>query len=153
MGDSSAANAHVFISYVRNNKRLVTRLCDDLTKHGVNVWLDRRDIDPGVYWKQAIRRAIKSGALFIACFSSQYSKRPKTYMNEELALAVEELRQRLGSEQAWFIPVLLSKCEIPDIDIGAGKTLRDLQYVELYRDWGGGIQRIAMSFRQTRRGV
>jgi len=62
-------------------------------------------------------------------------------MNEELVLAIEELRLR-PTDMAWFIPVKLNRCEIPDRDIGAGATLQDLQYVELYQDWDAGIQRI-----------
>ena len=132
---------YVFISYVRNNKKLVQRLCDDLTKHGVKVWLDRDDINPGVDWQQAIRRAIQDGAFFIACFSKQYNERKKTYMNEELALAIDELRQR-SNDQPWFIPIKLNRCEIPDMEIRAGKTLQDIQYIELYNDWDGEIKRI-----------
>lgn len=142
------SEAHVFISYVRNNRRLVQRLCDDLTKHGVKVWLDRKDIEPGVDWRQAIRKAIEGGAFFIACFSKQYEARRmekqgrgKTYMNTELMLAIDELRKRFP-DQSWFIPVKLNRCEIPDIDIGAGKTLRDLQYVELYKDWDDGVSKL-----------
>ncbi len=130
------------MSYVRNNKRLVNRLYNDLTSYGVKVWLDRNDINPGTYWKEAIRQAIGEGVFFIACFSIQYNKRPKTYMNEELILAVEELRQRVGNNLSWFIPVLFSRCKVPNIDIGAGKTLRDIEYIELYRDWDAGIHRI-----------
>ena len=63
-------------------------------------------------------------------------------MNEELTLAIEELRQR-PSDRAWFIPVLLSECEVPARGIGAGETLADIQWVELYRDWEPGIIRIA----------
>lgn len=55
--------------------------------------------------------------------------------------AIEKLRQR-SIYQSWFITVKLSECEIPDYDIGAGETLQDLQYVELYKDWNDGIQRI-----------
>ncbi len=47
MVGSSAANAHVFVSYVRNNRRLVQRLRDDLAGHGVNVSLGRSDIGSG----------------------------------------------------------------------------------------------------------
>ena len=129
---------HVFISYVRENQKKVDTLCDDLTKQGVKVWLDRSDIQPGVRWKQAIRRAIRDGAFFIACFSKQYNERDRSYMNEELVLAIEELRLR-PTDTAWFIPVKLNRCEIPDRDIGAGATLQDLQYVELYTDWDVGI--------------
>jgi hypothetical protein len=63
-------------------------------------------------------------------------------MNEELTLAIDELRQR-PTERAWFIPVLLSECQVPARNIGAGETLRDIQWVELYRDWEEGIARIA----------
>jgi hypothetical protein len=62
-------------------------------------------------------------------------------MNEELTLAIEELRQ-YPTNRAWFIPVKLSNCEIPDRNIGAGETLRDIQWVELYEDWEKGIKNI-----------
>ena len=120
--------AHVFISYMHSNERLVQRLCNDLTDQGIRVWIDRNSISPGVRWRQAIRRAIRDGAFFIACFSKQYSERDRSYMNEELVLAIEELRLR-PTDMAWFIPVKLNRCEIPDRDIGAGATLQDLQYV------------------------
>jgi hypothetical protein len=31
---------HVFISYVRENKKEVDKFCDELIKRGVHVWLD-----------------------------------------------------------------------------------------------------------------
>ena len=130
-----------FISYVRENIEMVDRLCQELKSHGIEVWLDRNDIDPGLRWKQEIRRAIQDGAFFIACFSQEYNERDKTYMNEELTIAIEELRQR-PTDQSWFIPVKLNKCEIPDHDIGAGETLREIEYVKLYEDWDSSIQRI-----------
>jgi hypothetical protein len=33
-------------------------------------------------------------------------------MNEELALVIEEVRQR-PTDQAWFIPVGLDDCQVP----------------------------------------
>jgi len=89
-----------------------------------------------------IKQAIQKGNFFIACFSNEYIRRTKTYMNEELILAVDELRQYSVSK-SWFIPVRLSECEIPDINIGFGQSLRDLQWVDLFKDWKGGIERIS----------
>ena len=131
----------VFISYVRENTGIVDRLCQELQAHGIQVWLDRNDIDPGSRWEQAIRSAIQQGAYFIACFSEEYNNRGQTYMNEELTLAIDELRQR-PTDQIWFIPVKLNECEIPNRDIGGGETLQAFQYVNLYEDWAGSIQRI-----------
>ena len=131
----------VFISYVSENIEIVKRLYQELKAHGIQVWLDRNDIDPGSRWEQAIRRAIHQGAFFIACFSEEYHNRGQTYMNEELTLAIDELRQR-PTDQIWFIPVKLNDCEIPDRSIGGGETLCDLQHVNLYEDWDSCIRRI-----------
>ena len=130
----------VFMSYVREDRNLVDRLAGDLRSYGIDVWLDR-NILPGTPWQDAIRKAIREGDYFIACFSDAYRKRNKTFMNEELTQAIGELRLR-PADQGWFIPVLFSG-EVPDIAIGAGRTLRDLQYVVLSnRDWRDSIDKI-----------
>jgi hypothetical protein len=132
--------SHVFISYLHENSKEVQRLVDALREFDIEVWLDRERIKPGHRWQGAIRNAIREGAFFIACFSREYNERPRTYLNEELTLAIDELRQR-PTDRAWFIPVLLSG-EVPDRDIGGGETLRNLQWVELSQDWEDGIRRI-----------
>jgi hypothetical protein len=133
--------AHVFMSYVRENAETVDKLCKELRDREVNVWLDREQIRPGQRWQQAIRTAIQEGAFYIACFSHEYAERIRTYMNEELTVAVEELRMR-PVDRAWFIPVRLSDIPIPDRSIGGGETLRDIQWVDLFSDWGSGLRRI-----------
>ncbi len=132
---------HVFISYVRENKKQVDRLCRDLESHGVKVWLDRKSIKPGARWKDAIREAIRHGDFFIACFSKEYASRQKNFMNEELTVAIDELRQ-FATDREWFMPVLLSECDLPARSIGAGETLLDINWVPLYEDWQIGIQKI-----------
>jgi hypothetical protein len=131
----------VFISYVRENAEDVERLARTLGAYGIKVWLDKNQIKPGYRWREAIRKAISEGDFFIACFSVEYNNRTRTYMNEELILAIDELRQR-PTNRAWFIPILLSKSDIPDRDIGGGETLRSIQWEPLYEDWDEGIKRI-----------
>ena len=132
---------HMFISYVSENHDEVVRIRDALNEQFVNVWLDRDDLKPGCRWKDAIKRAIRDGQFFLAVFSREYCSRHKTYMNEELTLAIEELRQR-PRDRAWFIPVVLSPCEIPEIAISAVESLRDIHYVDLSKDWNTGIEKI-----------
>src|SRR6266850_817931 len=132
---------HVFISYVSENEKAVQHLTECLAENSINVWLDRESIDPGTYWKDAIKDAINKGEFFLACFSSEYNTRSTTYMNEELYLAIDQLRLQ-PITRTWFIPVLLSPCSVPTIEIGGSKTLRDIQWVELYKDWDLGIRRI-----------
>jgi hypothetical protein len=130
-----------FISYVRENTDKIDRLCRQLTESGASVWLDRTDIAPGVRWKDAIRREIRNGAFFVACFSKESTEKRRSYMNEELSLAVDELRLR-PMEQVWFIPVILNDCEIPGRTIGGGQQLSDIHYLDLSIDWEGGVKQL-----------
>ena len=91
--------------------------------------------------EEGIRQAIRQGDFFIACFSQEWHSRVKCYMNEELTLAIEELRKH-ATDRAWFLPVLLSECNVPARSIGAGETLLDLQWIALYEDWDAGVRRL-----------
>ena len=103
---------HAFISYVRENKNVVDRLATGLKSRGVTIWLDRNDIQPGTRWKQAIKDAIRNGEFFLACFSKEFNARKRTHMNEELTLAIDELKLR-PAEKTWFIPILLNETTVP----------------------------------------
>ena len=51
-----------------------------------------------------------------------------------------------GLRRVTFDPPVGSRwicdCDVPDLDIGAGETLSDIQYVELYPDWDAGVRLI-----------
>jgi len=139
--------AHVFISYVRENLAEVDRLCSTLKSAGVLVWLDREQLRPGQRWQDGIRGAIREGAFFLACFSRESLTRERTYMNEELTLAIDELRKR-PSSRSWFIPVVLDGGDVPSRSIGGGETLRELQWVDLGTDWEKGVSAILTVIRE-----
>jgi hypothetical protein len=106
------------------------------------VWLDRIDLNVGDRWKDSIRSAIRHGDYFIACFSPAYALRERTYMNEELAVAIEELRLR-PRERSWFLPITLGSAEVPAYPIGPGETLQDLHHIDLSSNWPDGLARLA----------
>lgn len=132
----------VFVSYVEENYDEVLRLIDVIEPFTNLVYRTKEDIKPGERWKNSIKNAIDRGSFFIACFSQEYYERNSTYMNTELTIAIDALRER-HIDKAWFIPVKLNECEIPDRNIGGGETLRDLQYIELHKDWDVGVRVIA----------
>lgn len=137
----SPTNHQVFISYVHENQETVYRIYKYLSDNGIKVWLDKEDITPGANWKDAIRKGISNGDFFIACFSIEYNQKSSTYMNEELHLAIDELRKR-SIDQTWFIPVLLSG-QVPDWSLGGGRNLKDLQWVDLNSEnWEKNLERI-----------
>jgi hypothetical protein len=125
---------HVFISYVREDSHRVDRLQRTLQAAGIPVWRDTADLWPGEDWRAEIRRAITDNALvFIACFSHASLARGRSYQNEELTLAIEQLRLR-RPDDPWLIPVRFDECEIPDRDIGGGRTLTSIQHADLFGD-------------------
>ena len=82
---------HAFISYVAEDKARVDKLCRVLEVAGVPYWRDRQSLGPGDMWKAKIREAIRSDSMvFLACFSAQSRAKEKSFMNDELWLAVEE---------------------------------------------------------------
>lgn len=125
---------HAFISYAHSDSDQVDALQRSLEAADIPVWRDTMALWPGEDWRIKIRHAIASDSLvFIACFSRLSVARSVSYQHEELVLAIEQLRLR-RPEDSWFIPVRLDECEIPDRDIGAGRTLASIQYVDIFGD-------------------
>jgi serine/threonine protein kinase len=130
--EASSVAGHAFLSYVREDSRQVDQLQRVLEDAGVPVWRDTADLWPGEDWRVKIRHAITGNALvFIACFSRASISRGRSYQNEELTLAIEQMRMR-PPDAPWLIPVRLDECEIPDREIGAGRTLASIQRTDLF---------------------
>lgn len=125
---------HAFLSYVREDSDEVDKLQRMLEAAGVSVWRDTADLWPGEDWRVKIRHAITDNALvFIACFSGKSIARKKTYQNEEILLAIEQLRLR-RPDDPWLIPVRFDDCDVPDLEIGGGRTLASIQRVDMFGD-------------------
>jgi len=136
----------VFISYVREDQNKVDLLAAELRREGIQVWLDRDDIRPGHFWEEELRDAIADGAYFLACFSKAFHTRDSTYMHKELQIACKQsLSQALSP--GWLIPVLLSPCEIPTLPVSEDRTLRDVQWIDLSKDWNTGIWKLLQVIR------
>lgn len=134
MAEAKGVTGHAFISYVREDSSHADQLQGVLESAGIPVWRDTDDLWPGQDWQDNIKRAINDDALvFIACFSRVSLAREFTYQNDELALAIGQL-PRHSPDEAWLIPVRFDECDIPDHDIGAGKTLASIHGVDFFGD-------------------
>lgn len=132
--------SYVFISYVKENKNKVLGVCNELIQRGIKIWIDVNDLTPGVRWNSEIRRAIEEADFFLAFFSKEFNTKAESHMHAELRLAIERLR-RMQYGRIWLIPIRLSG-EIPRLRIGAGQTLRDLQYADLKKERERDIERV-----------
>lgn len=123
---------HVFVSYVREDSAAVDELCKVLEAAGIPYWRDRKDLGPGDAWRAKIREAIRGESLvFLACFSDNSRAKGKSYMNEELTLAVDEYRL-MAPGRTWLIPVRFDAGDVPEWDLGAGRLLSDLNFADLF---------------------
>jgi hypothetical protein len=128
----SPSRGHAFISYVREDSGKVDVLQRMLQAAGIPVWRDTASLWPGEDWRAKIRGAITRDALvFIACFSCHSAARQRSYQNEELLLAIDQLRRR-RPDDPWLIPVRFDDCDIPDLELGAGRTLASIQQADLF---------------------
>jgi WD40 repeat protein len=148
-GDWNVVAGYAFISYVREDSDRISELQRALEAAGVCVWLDKNDLWPGEDWRAKIRHAITGNALvFIACFSEASLARGKSYQNEELTLAIEQMRLR-PPEDPWLIPVRLDECEIPDRDIGGGRTLASIHHADVFGERSSeGMTRLAEAVKR-----
>jgi TIR domain/NACHT domain len=132
VSEPSVPEGHAFISYVREDSLHVDHLQRALEAAGIPVWRDTASLWPGEDWRANIQRAITDDALaFIVCFSHRSLSRSKSYQNEELILAIEQLRQR-RPDVPWLIPVRFDDCAIPDRDLGGSRTLASIQSADLF---------------------
>jgi uncharacterized protein YjbI with pentapeptide repeats len=132
---------HVFISYVNEDYEKVNKLLAALESNGIKVWLDKEQLQPGMRWEDAIVNAIKDGVYFIACFSKNSQRKPKTFQRKEIRIALSELAL-MPDEKIWFIPVKFSECEIPHFRTNEGIDIASFQWVDLSMDWEKGEKRI-----------
>lgn len=140
---------HVFISYCHDNFEEVKRLRQELLAADEKVWWDE-EVLGGESWKRAVRRAMKRCYAVVLCLSKEVEARDSSGVYPELLDAIEVYRQlRPGS--VFIIPVRLSECQIPDVEINATQTLDELEYVDLfpdsYRD--EGLRRLLASIRSA----
>ena len=135
-----------FISYQRDDLALVEPIIARLRAAGIDVWVDRDDLLAGEDWRRAVRRAIRSGGAFVPMFSPRYVARRSTYMNVELREAIEQARYH-HIDRRWLVPVMLERCEIPDMPIDSVTDLTHLHYLDFSADWNAAMASLIKELR------
>jgi hypothetical protein len=121
----------IFISYSRVDTEFVTRLINDLTMQGLNVWMDQRNIGAGQRWDNVIQDALEACDLFIIVLSP-HSVESENVL-DELSFAINA-RKRI-------IPILLQNCEIP-------YRIARVQFVNFTKDYQTGFHHLISEITQ-----
>ena len=140
----------VFLSYFRSDFQQVARLRATLEAAGFEVWWDRSDIPGGADWRARIRNGIRQARAFVVCFSARGRRRWKSWLYQELRLAIEEFRQ-ISPGETFLIPVRFDDVELslPPID---GIAVADYQVIDLFPEecWDIGIETLVAAIATTR---
>ncbi|MBC7877315.1 MAG: toll/interleukin-1 receptor domain-containing protein [Anaerolineales bacterium] len=102
----------VFLCHSHVDRDTVRTLYSRLKKYGVDVWLDRENLQPGQDWEREIRKAILRSDVVITCLSRGFNKQ-EGFRHEELKIALEKAKWLLN-EDIFIIPVRLEKCDMPE---------------------------------------
>jgi hypothetical protein len=140
---------YAFISYVNEDEKDVLRICEILKQNEIDYWIDKEQLYPGDFWKTAIEKAIKNGGRFLAFFSTNSNNREKSYMREEVLVAIEMARQ-LPLNEKWIIPIKLSDCTIPDYPLGPGLSLSQVHYIETFNSFEDNVTKLLYSLGSER---
>jgi TIR domain len=143
------AKKHIFLSYCHDNDAQATQLHDDLIAAGEAVWWDK-DLLPGQDWKHEIRKAMKDSYAVVICFSAETEARKEAGIYPEAYDAIAAYREHAPGS-IFLIPLRLSQCQIPSIEIDATRTLDSLQRADLFpvANWTNGVQQLIRAVQNT----
>ncbi|HEX6863072.1 MAG TPA: toll/interleukin-1 receptor domain-containing protein, partial [Thermoanaerobaculia bacterium] len=130
----SQPREQIVLSYAHEDFEDAVRVYRALTESGLDVWFDRVSLLPGQNWRLAISDAIRRARCFVALLSSR-SVEKRGFVQAETRKALDVLLE-IPPGDSYIIPVRLDPCS-PQHEV-----LHDLQWVNLYEDWGFGLKRI-----------
>ena len=126
-----------FLCHSHSDRVAVHALWSRLKKDGVDVWLDRENLQPGQDWEYEIRKAILKSDVVIICLSRGFTKQ-QGYRHEELKIALEKANL-ISEDEIFIIPVRLEKCDMPE-------SLHHLHRVDLFET--GGYKKLIRALQE-----
>ena len=118
----------VFLSYASEDAGAAQRICTALRAAGIEVWFDRSELRGGDAWDAAIRRQIKSCALFLPIISANAHARAEGYFRLEWKLAVDR-SHLIAPDKPFLVPVAIDGT--PQSDERIPDRFRELQWTRL----------------------
>ena len=125
---AAAGRGAVFLSYASEDAAAAERICNALRAGGIEVWYDRSELRGGDAWDAAIRRQIKSCALFLPVISANTHARIEGYFRLEWKLAIDR-SHLIAPDQPFLVPLVIDGT--PQADERIPDRFRELQWTRL----------------------
>lgn len=118
----------VFLSYASEDAEIARSIGTALRRAGIEVWFDQSELHGGDAWDAAIRKQIKSCALFIPVISVNTHRRVEGYFRLEWKLAVD--RSYLMDESLPFLlPVVVDTAD--DLEERVPERFKEVQWTRM----------------------
>jgi hypothetical protein len=126
----------IFINYSwEHDSQNAEQLYSMLSEYNeFNIWMDKHNMQGGLQWRPAIRKAIRESDFFISVLSSK-SIKDRGERNKEIYLALDVLREFPPGE-VYLIPTRIDDCIPPWED------MNELNWVNLFPDWDAGFKNL-----------
>ena len=118
--DAVPRDGAVFVSYAGENRAAAQRLADGLSAAGLDVWFDKRELQPADDWALSINLGIERCALFLPVISREAlaEENRRRYFWREWNAADERARGMAPNEE-FIVPVVvddtrLDRTTLPD---------------------------------------
>ena len=118
----------VFLSYASQDAEAAHRICEALRTAGIEVWLDKSELRGGDAWDAAIRKQIKTCALFIPVISRNTHVRSEGYFRLEWKLAIDR-SHLMATTRTFLLPVVID--DVREDDDAVPERFRDVQWTRL----------------------
>ena len=140
-----ASDGHraVFLSYASEDAEAAARICSSLRNAGIEVWFDQNELRGGAAWDSAIKKQIKTCALFIPIISANSRARVEGYFRFEWKLAVDR-SHLMAAEKAFLLPVVIDGTD--EVDARVPDKFHEVQWT-----WLSGGQTSAAFVEQVSR--
>jgi TolB-like protein/Tfp pilus assembly protein PilF len=140
-----ASDGHraVFLSYASEDAEVAARICAALRNAGIEVWFDQNELRGGAAWDSAIKKQIKTCALFIPIISTNSRARVEGYFRFEWKLAVDR-SHLMAAEKAFLLPVVIDGTD--EVDARVPDKFHEVQWT-----WLSGGQTSAAFVEQVSR--
>ncbi len=122
----------VFISYSRADESIVKRICQDLDLRDISYWRDVKEIKIGDSISEKIEEGLQDSSYFCLCLSKASVKRAWVIREYRTALNIQLSK---SSETMRILPLLLEKCDIPDL-------LLDIRYADFTDSYVSGMRQL-----------
>jgi len=107
---------HIFISHSNEDSEFVRKLRELLEVHGIETWVDVRNLRAGDKLHPEVKKAIIASKAFIVVISPAVTKNP-TWVKWELKQALKEETKRKDTDGFVVVPVLLHDVTLKTLEL------------------------------------